>query len=146
MATSFTEGGLLPPGIHWATWGEIVERFGSSPWRQQLLAGLRRALENLRDAGCRIVYINGSFVTSRDAPGDFDACWDEQGVDPDALDPVLLTFDPGRATQKAKYLGELFPATALAATEGLSFLDFFQTDKDTGERKGIIAIDLGGLT
>ncbi len=146
MATSFTEGGLLPPGIHWATWGEIVERFGSSPWRQQLLAGLRRALENLRDAGCRTVYINGSFVTSRDAPGDFDGCWDEQGVDPDALDPVLLTFDPGRATQKAKYLGELFPATALAATEGLSFLDFFQTDKDTGERKGIIAIDLGGLT
>ena len=48
---------------------------------------------------------SGSFVTSRDAPGDFDACWDEQGVDPDALDPVLLTFDPGRATQKGQVPG-----------------------------------------
>ena len=30
-------------------------------------------------------------------------------------------------------------------TSGLSFLEFFQTDKDTGRTKGIIAIDLGGL-
>lgn len=110
------------------------------------MAGLRSAVENLRDAGCRTLYVNGSFVTNKDAPGDFDACWDEEGVDPDALDPVLLTFDPGRATQKAKYLGELFPATALADGDGMSFLDFFQTDKDSGEPKGIIAIDLGGLT
>ena len=146
MVPSFTEGGLLPPGIHWATWDEIAERFGNNPWRQRLVAGLRSAVENLRDAGCRTLYVNGSFVTNKDAPGDFDACWDEEGVDPDALDPVLLTFDPGRATQKAKYLGELFPATALADGDGMSFLDFFQTDKDSGEPKGIIAIDLGGLT
>ena len=63
----------------------------------------------------------------------------------EALDPVLLTFDPGRATQKAKYMGELFPASIIADTGGLSFLEFFQTDKDTGRTKGIIAIDLGGL-
>ena len=47
--------------------------------------------------------------------------------------------------QKAKYMGELFPASTIAATGGLSFLEFFQTDKDTGRPKGIIAIDLGGL-
>ena len=64
---------------------------------------------------------------------------------PTALDPVLLTFDPGRALQKAKYLGELFPASIIADTDGLSFLEFFQTDKETGRPKGIVAIDLGGL-
>ena len=57
------------------------------------------------DAGCRTVYLNGSFVTSKTFPNDYDACWEEAGVDPAALDPVLLTFDPGRATQKAKYMG-----------------------------------------
>ena len=44
-------------------------------------------------------------------PGDFDGCWEEAGIDFDLLDPVLLTFDPGRASQKAKYGGELFPAS-----------------------------------
>ena len=71
--------------------------------------GLRAALENLKRAGCRTVYVNGSFVTNKYVPNDYDACWEEAGVEPEALDPVLLTFDPGRVTQKAKYLGELFP-------------------------------------
>lgn len=107
--------------------------------------GLRAALENLKAAGCRTIYINGSFVTSKDLPNDYDACWEEDGVEPTDLDPVLLTFDPGRTTQKAKYMGELFPASIIADSDGLSFLEFFQTDKDTGRPKGIIAIDLGGL-
>lgn len=85
-------------------------------------------------------------MTNKNIPNDYDACWDEAGVDPDVLDPVLLTFDPGRATQKAKYLGELFPASVVAGPDGLSFLDFFQTDRETGERKGIIAIDLENLS
>ena len=42
---------------------------------------------------------------------DFDACWEEVGVAPELLDPVLLQFDAGRVAQKARYLGELFPAS-----------------------------------
>ena len=61
-------------------------------------------LENLKAAGCRTVYVDGSFVTSKELPNDYDACWEEAGVDPETLDPVLLTFDAGRATQKAKIL------------------------------------------
>ena len=110
------------------------------------MAGLRAALENLKSAGCQTVYVDGSFVTRKEFPNDFDACWEEAGVDPSVLDPVLLTFDPGRAAQKARYLGELFPASIIADTDGLSFLEFFQTDKDAGRSKGIIGIDLGDLT
>ena len=102
MLPTFTEGGLLPPGVHWATWEEVADRYGGNDWRKELLAGLRRALENLRDAGCRTAYIDGSFATDKDTPEDFDACWEERGVDPDALDPVLLTFDRGRAAPKAR--------------------------------------------
>ena len=110
------------------------------------MEGLRAALENLKRAGCRTAYIDGSFVTSKEVPNDFDGCWEEAGVDPFALDPVLLTFDPGRASQKAKYMGELFPASTIASGDGFSFLEFFQTDKETGRSKGIVAIDLGDLT
>jgi hypothetical protein len=77
--------------------------------------------------------------------GDFDGCWEAQGVNASALDPVLLDFTARRAAQKAKYGGELFIANTPATPGGTAFLDFFQTDKLTGERKGIIAIDLGDL-
>ena len=110
-----------------------------------MAAGVGAAVENLKSAGCQTVYVDGSFITAKGFPNDFDACWEEVGVDPLALDPVLLTFDPGRATQKAKYLGELFPASIIASEDGFSFLEFFQADKETGKPKGIVAIDLGGL-
>ncbi len=137
--------GNLPPGIHDATWKELVAAFGGTPHRQHLLAGLRRALESLRGAGCRRAYVNGSFVTSKDLPGDFDGCWEPQGVDPTRLDPSLLDFKSGRVTQKAQYGGELFVAGDRAGPAGTTFLDFFQRDKATGDPKGIVAIDLGGL-
>ena len=109
------------------------------------MAGLRAAMQNLKEAGCRIVYVDGSFVTSKEMPGDFDACWEVEGVDPLKLDPTLLEFSNGRAAQKAKYMGELFPLSDVADDDGSSFLEFFQTDKETGKPKGIIAIDLGEL-
>lgn len=109
------------------------------------MVGLRAALEDLKNAGCRTAYVDGSFVTIKAIPNDYDACWDEDGVDPVLLNPVLLTFGAGRAAQKARYMGELFPASIIANSGGLSSLDFFQTDKETGNPKGIIAIDLGGF-
>ena len=100
---------------------------------------------DLRNAGCQTTYVDGSFVTSKEVPGDFDACWEEAGVDPTILDPVLLTFENGRAAQKAKFQGELFPVSAIANADEFSFLEFFQTDKKTGRRKGIVALDLSEL-
>ena len=146
MIPAFEANGNLPPGIHWATWDELVDRFGGTSWRRQLIAGFRSAVEALQQSGCQTVYLNGSFVTNKLVPGDYDACWEETGVDPLKLDPVLLTFDKGRATQKAKFGGELFPASSRASRHGNIFLDFFQTDKDTGRRKGIIALDIGEMT
>ena len=63
-------------------------------------------IESLRRAGCRTVYIDGSFATSKEIPNDFDACWEEAGVEPELLGPVLLRFDVGSAEQEARYLGK----------------------------------------
>lgn len=100
-----------------------------------------RAAAELRKAGCKTLYVDGSFVTKKETPEDFDGSWDPAGVDPSQMDPILLQFDPGRAAQKAKYGGELFPDIAEGAT-GLLFSEFFQVDKDTNKAKGLIAIDL----
>lgn len=143
MIPSFDERGNLPPGTYPATWDEIVERYATNERREQLLDGLRAAIESLRDAGCSRVYLDGSFVTTKDVPGDFDACWEASRVDPGLLDPVLLDFSNHRAAQKAKYGGELFPAGVAAESRGTRFIDYFQRDRLTGAAKGIVAIDLG---
>src|SRR5205085_2675564 len=135
----FGPDGNLPPGIHWATWDEFEQRFGTTPHRKRLIAGLRAALESLRVAGCGTAYIDGSFVTIKEVPSDFDGCWEIMGVDPTLLDRALLTFDRGRLVQKATFGGELFPANAKDQLSGVTFLQFFQSDKATGSPKGIIA-------
>src|SRR5688572_29461683 len=120
--------GVLPPGIHEATWEDLVARFGWTPHRLSLLAGLKAALDALRLAGCQRAYIDGSFVTAKPDPADFDGCWEPEGVDPSRLDPVLLTFDQGRRAQKDRFGGELFPADWPAEPAGTTFLRFFQRD------------------
>jgi hypothetical protein len=141
---AFDSKGHLPPGVHDAGWSEIVERFGITPHRLELLRGLLDALRSLRDAGCRRAYLDGSFVTDKEIPGDFDGCWEIVGVDPGRLDPVLLDFNDGRAAQKARFGGELFLAETDADELGTSFLSFFQQDR-SGDAKGIVAINLQEL-
>ena len=132
--------GYLPPGDHKASWGEVVGRFGGNARRAWLIEGLMAACRNLSTAGCRELLLDGSFVTTKVLPGDYDGAWDPIGVNPDLLDPVLLDFSNRRAAMKAKYLGDLFPASALAAP-GVLFRDFFRTDRN-GIEKGVVLIDL----
>jgi len=134
---------VLPPGIHVATLDEIEKTYCYTPHRTRLFRGFCQATKNLENAGCRVIYLDGSFTTEKDHPEDFDACWDLAGVDPYKLDPTLLDFTYKRAAQKAKYGGELFIANFDAAP-GIIFLDFFQIEKYTGKNKGILMINLTG--
>ena len=137
--------GTLPPGIHPATWAEVEAAFGNTPKRNRLLAGLRLACLALRAAGVSHLYLDGSFVSAKRNPGDWDACYIGKGVDGSKMDPVLLDYSNSRAAQKAKYQGEVFVAEAAATILGQPYLDFFQTDKNTGRRKGLVCLDLGSL-
>ena len=135
--------GYLTPGVHDAPWSEVAPRISANGHRGRLVGGLLAALQNLAGAGCRSVLLDGSFVSQKDLPEDYDGAWDTQGVDPYRLDPVLLDFSNGRAAMKSKYLGELFPATA-AAAPGVLYRDFFMKDR-SGVPKGVVNIDLGSL-
>lgn len=104
------------------------------------MAGLLAVLAELQRVGCSRAWIDGSFVTSKPDPNDFDMCWDEAGVDLAALDPVFFDFANRRAGQKAKYGGEMFPADGIADTLGTKYRQFFQ--QKFGVAKGIIQIDL----
>lgn len=139
MIPDFDDSGKLPPGVHEATWDEIAQRFGWTSRRRELLDRLSAALETLREAGCRRVFINGSFVTDKDEPGDIDVAWDPDGVDVDRLlefEPVFGDFADQRAAQKAKFGCEFFPSSFGADLVGNTFLEFFQIDKETEAQKG----------
>lgn len=130
---------VLPAGVHDATLLEVEERFATNAARRKLFDGFTRGVDALRRAGCRIVYLDGSYVSEKPHPADYDVCWDTAGVDPAKLDPVLLDYSDGRRRQKEKYAGEFFPADRTADGRH-TFVDFFQTDKHTGKKKGILRI------
>ncbi len=142
----FNALGELPEGIHWAEWDEISLRFGSNIHRKKMLDGLKMAFTQLKIAGCKYAYLDGSFVTDSQFPDDFDACWDVTGVDASILFiniPVLFDFDNGRLNQKMLFYGEFFPY-APSNTGTYSILEFFQYNRN-GQKKGIIGIKVDEL-
>ena len=73
-----------------------------------MIDGLKLAMTQLKAAGCRTIYINGSFVTREPNPKDFDACYSGSQINEVCRNPVLSSF-PGQNSyltflRKAIYL------------------------------------------
>ena len=144
MIPQFIALGLLPEGVHKASWSEVESRLGKTATRKRLLEGLLSGLRALEAAGCTKAYLDGSFVTTKPQPGDIDVCYESSNMDFGLLEPTLKDFSNRRAAQKAKYGCEFFEAEAEAIPDGTLYLDFFQMTKD-GNRKGILALELKDL-
>ena len=135
---------VLSPGIHEATLDEVEQRFSHTPIRMRLMAGLRAGLTELERAGCTAAYINGSFVTSKAIPGDFDVAWDIVGVDPAVLDSLFWdprSVAPPRTAQKLRFFGEFLPNLPVPAGQE-DMVAFFQKRREGGT-KGIVMVRLG---
>jgi hypothetical protein len=133
---------VLPPGIHHTTLAEVELTFSYNPHRRALFSGLIDATTHLASVGCRSVLLDGSYVSGKPLPGDYDACWEPDGVDFNKLDAVFDDFDNGRANQKMRFGGEFFPSTLISVDIGAAFTEFFQIDRFTGKKKGILSIAL----
>ncbi len=131
---------ILPAGVFDASIEEIEIRFATTDKRRSLFVGLNNALNNFFLAGCQQIFLDGSFVTAKPEPSDYDALWDPRFVNPTLLDPVFLDLAKGTGSQKTKYLGEFFPVTAFEGASRRSFFEFFQIEKHSGSPKGIIRI------
>ena len=115
-------------------------RFGTTSRRRVLLGGFRDVCGALAAAGCVRLWLDGSFTTDIDIPGDYDLAWDWAGVDPVKLDPILNDYShAGRVAMSAKYLGDIF-INGIEGSSGLLFKDFFQRTRD-GKDKGIVVFD-----
>lgn len=145
MDLNFTTSGNLEPGIFEMSFKEFEETFGYNDHRKALIEGLKKGIKALRDCGCGTLYIDGSFVTKKDFPGDFDACWDSTRTDIYKMQkkyPLLLEWTNNRKAQKEYYRGEFFIAENIASNDPYAlFLDFFQTDRE-GNPKGIVQLKI----
>ncbi len=126
MIPIFNPGGQLPEGIHEATWSEFLERYDITAHRGTLIEGMKKLILHLKAVGCRALYVDGSFVTDREIPNDYDACWDVHGV---------------KAEIQDKYKGDIRPDSFSPMETSGTYLEFFQMDRD-GNRKGIIRLSL----
>lgn len=143
MGPEFLLNGCLVPGIHRLTMQQISEIFGYTSHRRELISGFAQGVSYLKQCGCRRVFLDGSFVTRKHAPVDFDACWDMAGVDLAMLYelyPIFFDFANGRANQKRLFKGEFFPANSPAiAFPVVTYLQFFQKDRNNDD-KGIVEL------
>jgi hypothetical protein len=140
MIPEFTNTGNLPPGIHMATWTEFQGRFGYNQKRIWLLEGLKMLLNELTKVRCSAVYVDGSFVTNKEIPKDYDLCWKMEGVLIEDLDPVLTNYTlQGKMLIEEKYRGDIRGAEFSVRETGASYLDFFQHDRD-GRAKGVVEL------
>lgn len=74
MIPALTGDGMLPPGSHEATVEEVRRRFGTgNRTRTRLMRGLQAVLRMAGMAGASLLYLDGSFVTDKKEPGDWDA-------------------------------------------------------------------------
>ncbi len=137
MIPKFNKEGVLPEGVHDATLEDIERRFATTPIRKKLFRGFKLLVKDLASAGCRTLYLNGSFITEKQEPKDYDACWETDGVD-NTISPILRDIKTFKDERKRKYCGDIFYC---APELGADFLHFFQLGRD-GKSKGVIRIDL----
>ena len=95
---------ILPEGIHSATLEETRDRFAINDLRRTLFGGFLEAVMKLAVARCALVFLNGSYVTEKPYPNDYDVCWNPNGVHETRLDPTFWEQRLGDQ-QKIRFLG-----------------------------------------
>ncbi len=137
--------GLLPEGVHECTLEEVEERFGrfqSSDRRPSLMRRLRQYHAEVAQAGvAQYLVVDGSYVTSVDAPNDIDLTV----VLRDDYDPAVQVPPFRYNPRSKKYVRSNFGFDIFFAWENdashTAMLSFFQEVKHRpGVRKGVLKV------
>lgn len=144
MIPDFNDNGYLAPGIYEASFAEVKARFGFSKKRQKLLKLMEELLDQCALLNCDVLYLDGSFVSAKLNPCDYDACWDTSHESREwVLNNVANTLlNSESEVQKEYFGGEIYPAfTKAPLLPQLTILEYFQKTKE-GDSKGIVMLKL----
>lgn len=133
---------LLAKGIHEKSFEEVERLFKTNERRREIFKGFMSWAREMKEAGCETIYLDGSFVTAKPNPGDFDACWEAFGTK--TLPPNSKLLDASNEAndwRKAKFGGDIFPRFGDYGDR----VEKWQFNLRTNEDKGIIKLDLRTL-
>jgi hypothetical protein len=144
----FRDDGWLPEGHHPTTWEEIAAVFGgeSGSRRAQIHARLLAWRDAARARGMAgLVILDGSFISRKAEPGDFDAIL----VYDDATDTMLKQDPEARALVDCANCKDRFGGDIFAFWEGnvrqfprFCRIDGFDLDKVNLQPKGVVEVTL----
>jgi len=135
----FDQNGNLPPGVHDATIEEVRTRFAYNPVRQRLFDAFLEVMKILAECRSHEVHLDGSFITAKEAPCDYDMCWESTDVEPT---DQLREFLELRERRKDRYLGDIFIRMP-QPPYSYDHVEHWQSDsRQEGVAKGIIRIRL----
>lgn len=141
----FNENGDLPPGVHGASWTEVVNRLGGSPGQRDVCTRrLAHVLELARRTAClqRFV-VFGSYVTAKAYPNDVDVILimdDAFRLEHCPMESRALFDHP---IAQARYGASVFwirPGLLIGETVA-DFIEYWQIKRGGGQR-GIVEIKL----
>lgn len=141
---TYFEFKILPEGIWETELEEIEQRLLFSGKRIELFDGLKQCLIDLKEVGCKVVFIDGSFVTSKLDPEDVDVAYSPyDGFSWDKLNELHPVFLKNREERKRKYNCDIFDAYSEADNKQTIFRDFYQKIEGIKNiKKGILKINL----
>jgi len=131
LIPGFQDDGYLPPGIHVASFEELLEQFGGpSEIRRVQAESIGWLIEIARRAGALRLVINGSYTTDV--------------LEPNDVDCVLLvdaSFPKDQDAESELLAGVPFLEVQIVADVGFSLLveDIFATDRSENP-KGMIEV------
>ena len=141
MIPEFDSSGLLPPGLHNASFGEIRAVLGFTKRRKRLIDGLERFVRVWNESGfLEYCVIDGSFATSKPEPGDIDALLipKPESLYSRGFSYLAMTHSYDREFTKSEFDCEAFFTTGEGDLE--EWMDFFATDR-RGRRRGLIKLE-----
>jgi hypothetical protein len=143
----FREDGWPPEGHYGTSWEEVADRFGGPPGsrRERLLQVLLSWRDEAREKGISgLLLLNGSFISSKEEPGDFDALlvYDDHVVELRKNDiEVEGLLDYSRNKSRGFDLW-IFSAALVRTAPEWAHLDLFNRDKETLKPKGVLEVVL----
>lgn len=142
MIANFNTEGYLPEGIHECTLQELEERFTFNLKRKKLFEGLSRLIHKLGSIHCKVIYIDGSFVSEKQLPSDVDVCFECAEENWEFAVLMVGDFWKDQESFQRDYNCNVFPSNLFIEGGKLYYLDFFQRIKNTNIPKGILKIKL----
>ncbi len=139
----FNTYGLLPPGIHPATMGEVEVTLAFSAKRRSLIEdGLKPVAKELVKMGVSELYVDGSFVTEKPSPDDVDGF-----VLAESTSDLYRDVAGEWERWKGQYRMDVFPAATDMNNEGSrSYFEelFGHTKGEPPQAKGLLKLKLRG--